>query len=201
LPAITLNNKVMPMSARKTKSILPIREPSGRLSRSAPGVTKACSPAEVRRLRDAALAGMQASAWGTELGRLFLTGKIGAEAFEAGKWWSEMAAKYVEAIAAPAPDPRSIEPVQRGHSHPVDPDSALGREQAERDARTVAAMREAAALLAGAGTLVEATVRAVCERDEAPVGERGMRALDRGLVLLAAHIGLTNRRRDGRRRG
>ena len=188
------------MAARNSKSILPIREPSGRLSRSMPGVTKACSPAEVRRLRDAALAGMQSSAWGTELGRLFLTGKIGAEAFEAGKWWGEMAAKYVDAIAAPAPDPRSMLLWKRGHGHPPDPDSALGREQAERERRTVVTMREAHATLAAAGTLVEATVRAVCERGEAPVGEAGLQALDRGLVLLAGYIGLTNRSRHGKRR-
>lgn len=177
-------------SGRKRKSgLIIVREPNGRPSRTHYSA-KQCSPAEVRRLRDAALSDMQAPEWGMQIGRLFLAGKLTADRFEAGKRWATMAAEYHEAIGA-KPFPGAIAIEKRGHSHPVDPDSNAGQKQATSEIAAVLEMQLAHAVLIGAGCLAEYSVRSVCERDEAPVGIEGLDALDRGLMWLSQHWGLT----------
>ena len=79
------------MSRRKS---LALREPNGRPQRP----PELPPPSEVRRLRDAALSGMRDSTWGTELGRLYLVGKITATMFAAGKRWGELAVMYSQAL-------------------------------------------------------------------------------------------------------
>ena len=73
--------------------------PSGRLSRA--GEQEEISPALVRRLRDQALNSVKDPEWGTELGRMFLFGKIEAPLYAAGKRWAGLAANYYRAIGAP----------------------------------------------------------------------------------------------------
>lgn len=169
-----------------------VRELNGRASRSDPYAVKACSPAEVRRLRDAALAGMADERWGTELGRLFLSGKISAPLFEAGKRWRDAAQEYHEAILAPAQNPKAHSFERRGHSHPLDPGTAAGMVEAADHRVTVDEFLKWHAELSDAGSAVERETRAVCERDEAPVGESGLNALDIGLRRLSGLMGLTN---------
>ena len=72
------------------------RTPSGQLSRA--GRQREYPPAQVRRLRDAAMAGLRDPEWGTELGRLYLEGTITAAMYAAGKDWREKAAKFVGSL-------------------------------------------------------------------------------------------------------
>lgn len=190
-------NLAIRQGGKRRSGLVLIREPSGRPSRSDPGV-KQCSPAEVRRLRDAAINDMRQPEWGTQLGRLFLNGKLTADRFEAGKRWALMAADYHKAILA-RPFPAAIAIERRGHGHPVDPDSDAGREEAADDTAAMLAMQEAHAELLGAGCLAEHAVRSVCEKDEAPVGIDGLEALDRGLMWLSNHWGLTTTPKNGRK--
>lgn len=174
----------------RQKLIFPVREPSGKASRAAASDMKACSPGEVKRLRDAALAGMAAQEWGTELGRLFLAGKIGAPLFEAGKRFTVLLADYRVATGAPSPSAKAASYFRGGQSHPVDPDSEDGKKEAARHVKTVASMSEVHAVLIGAGKLPEHAVMSVCGYDEAPVGETGLIALNDGLLWIAKYWGL-----------
>ncbi len=65
--------------SRHTRPMLSVaREPNGRRSRVLTRSAPQFAPTEVKRLRDAALAGMQNPEWGSELGRLLLAGKLEA---------------------------------------------------------------------------------------------------------------------------
>lgn len=147
---------------------------------------------EIRRLRDAALAGMRHPEWGTVCGMLFLQGKINAEGYAAAKLYDRARADYTEAICTPGA-------VKSGNmqvgivSHPPDPDSAEGREVANRDSRAVTRFYSAQEALKSAGKMAEATVIATLGGDY-PVGHEILHALNRGLSALAAHYRLTNHR-------
>lgn len=182
----------MAKAGRKRKQgLYQVREPNGRLSRALESMVEACSPAEVRRLRDAALRGMQGEEWGTEIGRLFLSGQIPAELFETGKRWARMAAHYRQAICAPKPDAMTCSFERVGKTMTPDPDSKEGQVVIERDQRVVAEMEEALAVLAtGGGMLAERQVRATCERNEAPEGYQGLESLKAGLWWVAKHWGI-----------
>lgn len=177
------------MSRRK---ILAIREPNGRIQRE----PQLPPPSEVRRLRDAALAGMRDPMWGTELGRLYLVGKITAGMYAAGKQWGEMASKYSQALCSPAPDPRAICLDRMGGSQ-IDPDSHEGRKEARRHERAVNSFIDAHAALKSIGKAIGVrVVRGVCERDEMPTGHEELLALSTGLITLSGFWGLTDSRKS-----
>lgn len=177
---------------KKTKGkLVLVREPNGRPSRVADREMTPCSPAEVRRLRDASLRGMQAPEWGTHLGRLFLEGKITAPQFEAGKRWAQLAAAARKAICAPAESAAASTFVPKQGGHEPDPDSERGKKIAADDRTTVQAMMEAHAILIAAGMLAENAVRTVCEDDRALTAHEQLLALIRGLSWIAQHWGLT----------
>jgi hypothetical protein len=152
------------------------RFPSGKLRREPP-------PVMVRRLRDAALAGLRDPEWGTELGRLYLEGTITATMYAAGKAWRDKAARYVRAINSFGVRSPVLEQGRAGS--PPDPDSETGREQARREANDMERFFEAHAILLSAGRLAEATVRRLCEHDEGPCGHAELIALRNGLSALA----------------
>lgn len=165
------------------------REPNGRAQRD----PQLPAPSEVKRLRDAALAGMRDPLWGTEIGRLYLAGKITATMFAAGKRWSELASQYSQALQSPAPDPKAISLDRTGREH-IDPDSPEGRKEARRHARAVQSFIDAYAALKTDNRLdrdrVIRVVRATCERGEMVHGHTDLLALSRGLEQLAAFWGL-----------
>jgi hypothetical protein len=138
---------------------------------------------------------MAAPEWATELGRLFLAGKIGPKLFETGKRWAGLAAAYHVATGAPPEAPSASVFVQAGKRRDADPESEAGRKQAKYDVRIVAAAEEALAILVAAGRDKERAVRMVCERDEAPIGDRGMANLLIGLGWLAQHWGILDLRK------
>lgn len=174
--------------ARKLR-LVEVREPNGRISRALN--EREFPPAQVKRLRDAAMSGLRDPEWGTEMGRLYLEGKISAEMYAAGKWWRDLASRYKSAIGAPPPNPKAIMFEMGRGSSPVDPDSAAGKEEAQKDTKAVATFLEAHAALLGAGMLSERLVRRLCEQDESPVGENERESVRRGLMWIAQHRGLT----------
>lgn len=182
------------MSRRKAMAK---REPNGRIQRDPP----LPPPSEIRRLRDAALSGMRDPTWGTELGRLYLVGKISAPMYAAGKRWGEMVSKYGAALLSPAPDPKAMSLDSMGGSS-VDPDSHEGRKEARRHARAVESFIDARAALKATktpgitSTAMESVVRSVCERNEMLPGHWGLLALSGGLSTLAGFWGLTDSRKS-----
>jgi hypothetical protein len=181
------------MAKRKTMAK---REPNGKPSRAlADRSTPSTSPAESRRLRDAALTGMRQAEWGTQLGRLFLAHKITSEHYQAGQRWSERAGLYRQALDCPAADPRAMDFDKRG-GEPIDPDSEQGKREVKRHIRAAASFVDTHAALLECGSRVVATVRSVCERDEAPVGHQGLLDLSTGLQRIAEFLGLTGHRKS-----
>jgi hypothetical protein len=148
----------------------------------------------VKRLRDAALAGMQNPEWGSELGRLLLAGKLETELYAAGQHWAECATRYRHALDAPRPNPPPARFEPKSPTAAVDPASAAGREQTAREIAVIAALQEAHAALRTAGALAERVVRRVCEHDEAVCGTGEFVALRRGLLALALFWGMMRRK-------
>lgn len=176
------------MARRKS---LAQREPNGRIQREQP-----LPPAsEIRRLRDAALSGMRDASWGTELGRLYLVGKITATMFAAGKRWGELSVKYSQALCSPAPDPKAV-CFDRSGGEGVDPDSAEGRKEARRHVRAVESFIDAHVALRTHSRGSERIVRAMCERNEMLLGHESLLSLSSGLAVLAGFWGLTDSRKS-----
>src|SRR5262249_5216639 len=97
--AVARTGGMTPMPRQKRVELGVARDPNGRRARARNAGDPA--PAQVKRLRDAALAGLQSQEWGSELGRLFLAGKIGPELYAAGRRWGECVARYRAALGAP----------------------------------------------------------------------------------------------------
>lgn len=182
---------------RKGTTVVMVREPSGRLSRSTEHAIDAVAPAVAKRLRDAAARGVADQEWGTELGRLFLDGKISPPEYEAGKRWGRLVSLWERAIGAPRPypgeGPIAFLGTVRSRSDGEDPPVGTpeGTRLLKDRRRVMAEMQEAHAVLSGAGMLAEAAVRTTCEVNEMPVGALGLESLKRGLAWLARHWGLT----------
>lgn len=167
------------------------REPNGRIQRE----PQLPPPSEVRRLRDAALSGMRDPLWGTEIGRLYLAGKITAVGFAAGKRWGEQAVLYSRALCSPSPDPKAV-CFDRSGGDSLDPDSYEGRKEARRHERAVTSFIDAHVALKSISGAAERVVRLVCERDEMLAGHENLLALVNGLSALAGFWGLTEHRKS-----
>jgi hypothetical protein len=126
------------------------------------------SPVETRRLRDAAVSGLRDAVWGSQLGRLHVTGALDASQLAAGKYWSELTSAYSVACRSPA-GPRTVLLDAVG-GQPIDPDTASGAKEIARHERATAAWIEGRDVLRKAGPAVEAAVDAVCIQDQAPDG-------------------------------
>jgi hypothetical protein len=174
------------------------REPCGRLARSTAEPEESYAPSAIKRLTDCAIRGVADAAYGTPLGRLYLDGRLSAAQFAAGQHFDRLTRFYLQAIAAPRPDPRSNALDYGPRSADIDPESRAGRRQMADHRAIVAAMGEARAVLAGCGKAAEAAVRGLCEARELPVGWSGQSALVAGLSALADHWHLG---RGGRGRG
>jgi hypothetical protein len=162
------------------------RTASGQLSHA--GEEREFAPTQVKRLRDAALQRMAAPEWGSELGRLYLQGRITSTMYAAGKHWSELAHNYRNAIGVfPV---RGSTGERSGNSHPIDPGSDRGAKIARREADQAERFFLAHAVL----VRVEAAslVRALCEDNQAPCGSNELMRVRKGLNALTAHWNLTH---------
>lgn len=175
------------MTRRKTMAQ---REPNGRVQRVAE-----FSVSETRRLRNAAMVGLRDAVWGTELGRLHLTGRINTAQFAAGRKWAECATVYYQALNGPAPDPKAIAyEIVKGEA--IDPDSREGRKEARRHERAVASMIDARAAVKSTPGASERILRHICERNEMVVGHHEVMSLACALDSLASFWGLTDSRKS-----
>ena len=167
------------MSRRKPMAI---RNPCGRISRS--DHQELLAPTQVRRLLDAAAAGLRDALWSTMLGRIHLAGKITAAQFAAGKRWAELVSDYSTACQSPRA-PQTVLFDAKGGT-PADPDSEKGAREAPRHERAVARYLEGRHALRLAGPHAECVVTSVCISDHAPAVFDELNALRAGLQSLSA---------------
>jgi hypothetical protein len=160
------------------------------MSRATVIEVEAVSPTQAKRLRDAALRGVADPEWASELGRMYLSGDLKSELYEAGRRWGRLVISYYKAIGASAPYPKGQNFERFEPSHPADPDSQEAKRELYHARAVIADMREAHAVLLGAGMLSERAVRVLCEEDCAPIGTLGRLAVARGLTWLASHWAL-----------
>jgi hypothetical protein len=179
------------MAKKNAKVLVVIREGTGRPSRAIADDIKACTPAQVRRLRDAALKGMHDEEWGWEIGRLFLQGKISADQFEAGKRWRRLLTAWRNASGMPKPDPKALQIPPEPRTIQADPDTDKGKVDAEREMELAGRMRGAHAVLCSYGKIMENDVRRTVEDDQAPVGQEGLERVVKGLSAWSSYWGLT----------
>lgn len=165
------------------------RTPSGQRSRA--GQEREAAPVAIKRLRDAALAGMTDPEWGSELGRLYLNNVITSAMYAAGKRWAEQAARYRHVIGA---FPVRSAALERGvGASPLDPDSAEGQREAARHREAMERFFAAHAALSTAGDRCESMVRRVCEDGYMPLGFEELLQLRTGLMRLVSHWGIDGR--------
>lgn len=157
------------------------REPSGRIARTLLRALDAHSPAQAKRLRDAALRGMQAPEYGTELGRLFLADKITPSQYEAGKRWARLREELVATLGLPPISPRLI----RAYGVAAWSQKNDGRE------RALLAILTAASQALGVDAKAEGMVVATCEHERPAVTASDLKNLQLGLDALAVHWHLT----------
>jgi hypothetical protein len=131
--------------------------------------------------------------WNSVLGRLNIWGRITEMEYRAGELWAALMAGY-RAIAHGPRAVRSVELERRGATELVDPDSAVGQEQAEPDRRIIEASVAAYECLVASGLVPLRLVRSVCEDNDAsfkdcdlPVLQIGLRALAQHWHYLSAH--------------
>jgi len=161
-------------------------------------VVREDAPTQVRRLREAALAGMADAQWGTELGRLNLTGQISDAMYAAGKKWAELAAKYHGSIGV-FPVRSTTGEMGRGSS-PPDPDSDEGQRVAKREREGAERFFEADKILVDCGPGVRIAVRRLCEDNEAPCLFDELVHVRFGLMSLVSHWDLTGGGKSDRRK-
>jgi len=180
-PLIPRKPGQLAMSRRKH---LAVRKPAGRIyGYGGNHTSELLPPTEIRRLVDAASAGLRDSIWSSTLGRLHLTGKISASQFSAGKRWAELVSNYSQACLGPRP-PRT-EALDHAGGTPADPDSAAGAREVRRHERATASYLEGRHALRLAGREAEHVVESVCVADQAPAGWRELEALRTGLQSLS----------------
>lgn len=166
------------------KAQVGIREPNGRLSRAAKKLLGSDSVNEIYRVRAAALAGAGDKRWGTQLGRLFLEGKISGEQYGAGRSWDQLMERWRKIHCGPRFNPKAgLANLQRvSGSGP-----SLGADEADQREEIVTQMVDDAICSFGRGAsdpLLWA-VRECVELDQAPVGLGGWMLLYDGLAHLA----------------
>lgn len=173
------------MATRRKHNIA--RQPNGQPRRE-----REFAPTQIKRLRDAAMAGLRDPEWGTELGRLLLNRVIDEEMYAAGKRWAEMSARYWGIVGAfPV---KSAKAEGGSWSHQPDPDSPKGKEISIQERGAMERYFEADAVLVTAAIHspgVGAAVRRVCEDGQVLGGYSEVLALRIGLLKLADHWGLT----------
>jgi hypothetical protein len=159
------------------------REPSGRPSRAYRRALEAelapkglIAAAELKRYWANAANQARLETYGTPIGQLLLRGELEALEYAAGRHWDRLAARYLEAIAAPSPDPKAM---------PLEALGAAGGSDhiSQIDALIIARFDKARAVLDGREL---AAVRQCCEgAGRYPAGFEELLRLRRGLAALA----------------
>ena len=164
------------------------RHPSGDLI-----LERATAPAAIRRLREAALAGMQDSRWGTEAGRLLLLGRLTDKQYEAGCRWMTLYQRASSAMQS-RPHVLSASDYNRSSGAASDPDSERGIEEAKRHLKDMETYQKALVKLAAHGPITNRALVTVFERNEMLADN--LKFLTCGLDTLAEFFGLTTERKS-----
>lgn len=159
-----------------------LREPNGRLSRSAQKVLDV-EANQIVRLRAAALSGVADPRWGSQLGRLYLERKVSPEQYGAGVAWANLMERWRAIHCGPRFNPKA------GLANLQRVDGGAGSdssEDADERERLIMAMVDDAVASFDRGiadpNLI--AVRECIELDLAPVGYGGALLLDAGLSHL-----------------
>ncbi len=147
------------------------------------------APSAIRRLRDAALAGMADARWGAEIGRLYLAGKLNSDQYGAGCRWADLASRHSAAIGSRRGLTSSSD-FNRSQGTPVDPDSEAGELERRRHLKDLERYQKALAVIARHGVTVTQAIRRLCEEDLHLTTPEFGHALF-GLNELVGHFGLT----------
>lgn len=144
------------------------------------------APSAVKRLADAAIAGMRDAEWGTVIGRYYLTKKLTSLEYATGKRWALTSADYTRHFGLTSPDPKSIAIGAPSRGEPPDPDSDAGQAMAKTAAKARKRFEEAHKALLKCGMQAESAVRRLCEGiGETPTGHEQFLHAKRGLKALA----------------
>lgn len=154
------------------------------------------APSAIRRLRDAALAGMADARWGAEIGRLYLAGRLNSEQYGAGCRWADLASRHSAAIGSRAGMASSSD-FNRSHGTPADPDSEAGELEARRHLKDMERYQKALTVIARHGSDVTQAIRRLCEEDVHLTTPEFVHALF-GLNELVGHFGLTSSSKSAR---
>ena len=171
---------------KDTASINPrARHPGGRPVIEDPGY----APAAIKRLADAAIAGMADSFWGTSLGMALLKKKISTKECATGKIWDETYRAYLRAIDCPAPDPKSLIIGEPSRGQPPDPDSIAGVIISKKDIATVKRFLSMERALNDCGLLISSATRELCEsKSVRSCSYEDLQRAKIGLAALSEHL-------------
>lgn len=151
-------------------------------------------------MRDAAARNVSMAEWGTELGQLYLQGKLGEPGanheshalYEAGKRWGRLKRALDEADGISS-GVRSGSVVDRGRGHPPE----IDQRSIERSLTLNADFDDACKhIKEGVGAGYLRAVRWTCEDDRCPSGHQGLHELRVGLRALAQYWGLVPKTRS-----
>ena len=149
----------MPKYKRKNR-LVSSREPNGQIQRESD-----YSPVHVRRLKDAALRGVDDKRWASELGRYHLEHTITDEMAAAGRWWSEMANRYSQAIGLQKLAVRPLAWERGAISTEPDISQPNGTAIDKSDRKAIERFQKGYAVLQQAGMDAVRVVRNICEHD------------------------------------
>ena len=143
------------------------------------------SPAAIRRLRSAALAGMADQQWGTMAGLFFLNKKIDEVEYETAKRFGDLHSRYVAVIGGPRP-PKTSTGERPARAAQIDVDTEQGGIEAERHIAILTSYNDAHGVLLGLGPAIEADLIRFCAvPGESPAGHAALMGIRDGLRALA----------------
>lgn len=157
------------------------RFPAGQIKPEESGA----SPSQIRRLRDAALAGMADPQWGSMAGIFYLSRKIDEIEYETAKRFGDLHSQYINVIGGPRP-PRSSSVERASPVSSIDVDTELGEEEAQRHIVILNKYNDAHTVLHKIGPSAEADIIRFCSiPGESPAGYEAMIRVVMGLRELS----------------
>jgi hypothetical protein len=157
------------------------RFPAGQIKPEESGA----SPSQIRRLRDAALAGMADPQWGSMAGIFYLSRKIDEIEYETAKRFGDLHTQYISVIGGPK-SPKSSNPERGSLGISLDVDSELGEEETKKHINIMGRYNDAHTVLLGIGPAAEGDIIRFCSiPGESPAGHEAMLRVRWGLRALS----------------
>lgn len=158
------------------------RFPAGQIRPEEPSA----SPAAIRRLRDAALAGMADPQWGTMAGLFYLSKRIDDTEYAAAKRFGDLHSQYISVIGGPR-HPKTSTGERQSPSAQIDVDTEMGEAEAVRHRIIMTNYHDAHMALLMVCPSVEADLIRFCSvPGESPSGYAAVIRVKNGLKALAS---------------